>query len=80
MHLIVVDQADRTTDAAQVSLLSKLDATNFPLHTIFVFTCNDSTRLEPRFLSSHGDGIAKDAAELLARDLGRGNRQPHRAS
>jgi hypothetical protein len=39
------------TDAAQVSLLSKLDSTNFPPNTIFVFTCNDSSRLEPRFLS-----------------------------
>jgi len=61
------------TDAAQVSLLSKLDSTNFPPNTIFVFTCNDSSRLEPRFLSRlsvlefSSYGIAKDAAELLGR-------------
>jgi replication-associated recombination protein RarA len=73
MHLILVDECDRMTDAAQVSLLSKLDATNFPPNTIFVFTCNDSTRLEPRFLSRlsvlefSSYGIAKDAAELLAK-------------
>ena len=73
MHLILVDEADRMTDAAQVSLLSKLDSTNFPPNTIFIFTCNDSTRLEPRFLSRlrvvefSSYGIAKDAAELLAR-------------
>jgi putative ATPase len=72
-HLILVDEADRMTDAAQVSLLSKLDSTNFPPNTIFIFTCNDATRLEPRFLSRlsvlefSSYGIAKDAAELLAR-------------
>lgn len=73
MHLVLVDEADRMTDAAQVSLLSKLDATNFPPNTIFIFTCNDSSRLEPRFLSRlrtvefSSYGIAKEAAELLAR-------------
>ena len=73
MHLVIVDEADRMTDAAQVSLLSKLDATNFPPNTIFIFTCNDSSRLEPRFLSRlhtvefSSYGIAKDAADLLAR-------------
>jgi putative ATPase len=73
MHLVLVDEADRMTDAAQVSLLSKLDATNFPPNTIFIFTCNASDRLEPRFLSRlrviefSSYGIAKDAAELLAR-------------
>jgi len=72
-HLILIDEADRMSDAAQVSLLSKLDSTNFPPATIFIFTCNDSTRLEPRFLSRlsvlefSSYGIAKDAAELLGR-------------
>jgi replication-associated recombination protein RarA len=51
MHLVLVDEADRMTDAAQISLLSKLDSTNFPPNTIFVFTCNASDRLEARFLS-----------------------------
>jgi DNA polymerase III gamma/tau subunit len=73
MHLIVIDEADRMTDAAQVSLLSKLDSTNFPPNTIFVFTSNDSSRLEPRFLSRlsvlefSSYGIAKEATELLSR-------------
>jgi replication factor C small subunit len=73
MHLVLVDEADRMTDAAQVSLLSKLDSTNFPPATIFIFTCNDTTRLEPRFLSRlsvlefSSYGIAKDTAELLGR-------------
>ena len=73
MHLILIDEADRMTAAAQVSLLSKLDATNFPPNTIFIFTMNDSQGLEPRFLSRlrmvefSSYGIAAQAAELLAR-------------
>jgi replication-associated recombination protein RarA len=51
VHLVLVDEADRMTPAAQHSLLSKLDATNFPPNTIFVFTCNSTDGLEPRFLS-----------------------------
>jgi DNA polymerase III delta prime subunit len=71
MHLVLVDEADRMTDAAQVSLLSKLDSTNFPPNTIFIFTCNGTDRLEPRFLSRlrtvefSSYGIATDAAALL---------------
>jgi replication-associated recombination protein RarA len=73
MHLVLVDEADRMTDAAQISLLSKLDSTNFPPNTIFVFTCNSSDRLEARFLSRlrviefSSYGISGDAAALLAR-------------
>lgn len=72
-HLVLVDESDRMSDAAQVSLLSKLNATNAAPNTIWVFTCNDSTRLEPRFLSRlsvlefSNYGLAKDAAELLAK-------------
>lgn len=71
MHLVLIDEADRMTDAAQVSMLSKLDATNFPPNTIFVLTSNGTDRLEPRFLSRlhtiefSSYGIAKDAAQLL---------------
>lgn len=73
VHLVLVDEADQMSPAAQVSLLSKLDATNFPPNTIFIFTCNASDRLEARFLSRlrvvefSSYGIAKDAADLLAR-------------
>jgi putative ATPase len=71
MHLVLIDEADRMTDAAQISLLSKLDATNFPPNTVFIFTSNGSDRLEARFLSRlrtvefSSYGIAKDAAALL---------------
>jgi DNA polymerase III delta prime subunit len=73
MHLILVDEADRMTQPAQVSLLSKLDATNFPPNTIFIFTCNAAESLEPRFLSRlrvvefSSYGIAAQATDLLAR-------------
>jgi replication-associated recombination protein RarA len=50
-HLVLCDEADRMTPAAQLALLSKLDATAFPPNTIFVFTCNETGNLEPRFLS-----------------------------
>lgn len=71
MHLVLVDEADQMTAAAQLYLLSKLDSTSFPPDTIFIFTCNTTDRLEPRFLSRCGIvefssyGNAKDAAALL---------------
>ena len=51
MHMVLVDEADRMSPAAQLALLSHLDSTNFPPATIYVFTANDSSRLEVRFLS-----------------------------
>jgi replication-associated recombination protein RarA len=73
LHVILIDEADQMTPAAQLALLSKLDATSFPPSTCFVFTANDTERLQPRFLSrcmtlqfsSHG--MAKDTASLLER-------------
>jgi DNA polymerase III gamma/tau subunit len=50
-HVVLIDEADRMTPAAQLALLSKLDATAFPPNTVFVFTCNSTDGLEPRFLS-----------------------------
>jgi DNA polymerase III gamma/tau subunit len=47
----IADEADRMTPAAQLALLSKLDATAFPPNTVFIFTCNSTDGLEPRFLS-----------------------------
>jgi replication-associated recombination protein RarA len=72
MHLVLVDEADQMSAAAQIALLSQLDATNFPPSTVFVFTCNSVDRLEQRFLSRckvlefSTYGLAKDASELLA--------------
>ena len=72
-HVVLVDEADAMSKAAQLALLSKLDATAFPPSTVFVFTCNSTDGLEPRFLSrcmclpfsSHG--LAESAAKLLER-------------
>lgn len=50
-HLILIDEADQMTLAAQLAFLSKLDATAFPRSTIFIFTANDTRLLEQRFLS-----------------------------
>ena len=50
-HLVLIDEADQMSNAAQLALLSKLDATAFPPSTIFVFTCNATDNLEKRFLS-----------------------------
>lgn len=69
--VVLVDEADSMSKAAQDSLLSTLD--NLPPNTIFVFTCNSIDRFEARFMSRvlrvefSSYGIAKDAAALLER-------------
>lgn len=50
-HMILVDEADQMTKAAQLAFLSKLDTTAKPPNTVFVFTANDTRGLEDRFLS-----------------------------
>ena len=50
-HIAIVDEADQMTKAAQVAFLSKLDSTEAPPQTIFLFTANDTRGLEARFLS-----------------------------
>jgi replication-associated recombination protein RarA len=70
-HLVLVDEADKMSPAAQLQFLSKLDATAFPPQTIFVFTCNMIEGLEPRFLSRTRQiefssyGMAAEATKLL---------------
>ena len=70
-HLVLVDEADKMSNAAQLHFLSKLDATAFPPKTIFIFTCNTTEGLESRFLSRTRQiefssyGIASDATRLL---------------
>lgn len=48
---VLVDEADQMTDKAQLALLSKLDSTGRIDGCVFVFTCNDTDKLEARFLS-----------------------------
>lgn len=68
---VLVDEADQMTDKAQLALLSKLDATGRIDRCIFVFTCNSTEGLEPRFLSRcltlefSSYGMAGDIADYL---------------
>jgi replication-associated recombination protein RarA len=72
-HVVLIDEADCCSDAAQKYLLSKMDSTNAPPQTIFIFTANSVDRLEERFLSrtlrldftSYGSG--SEITELLER-------------
>jgi DNA polymerase III gamma/tau subunit len=73
VHLVLIDEADQMSLPAQLAFLSILDSTNRPQQTIFIFTCNETTRFEDRFLSRvvsidfSSYGLAKDAAALLSR-------------
>jgi Cdc6-like AAA superfamily ATPase len=73
MHLILIDESDQMSPAAQLYCLSKLDGTAQIPNTIWIFTCNSIDRFEARFLSRNkviefsSYGIAQDAAALLAR-------------
>jgi DNA polymerase III delta prime subunit len=49
VHMILIDEADQMTSAAQLKMLSYADATNFPPNTIIILTANATDRLEPRF-------------------------------
>lgn len=72
-HMILVDEADNMSRAAQLAFLSKLDSTARPPKTIFIFTANDTALLEDRFLSRcrtlhfQTADILEPAAALLAR-------------
>lgn len=44
-HLVLVDEADKMSPAAQLHFLSKLDATAFPPQTIFVMYFSTSLRI-----------------------------------
>lgn len=50
-HIILIDEADQMSRPAQLAFLSKLDATAAPPDAIFLFTANETTLLENRFLS-----------------------------
>ena len=73
LHLILVDEADTMSVAAQDAWLSVLDSTNRAPNTVVIFTCNGIERLQDRFRSRcfpvefSSYGVAKDASEMLAR-------------
>jgi DNA polymerase III gamma/tau subunit len=71
-HVVLIDEADQMSNAAQLALLSKLDATAFPPNTVFIFTCNATNNLEKRFLSRcrtidfSSYGMAAEITSLLS--------------
>ena len=50
-HVAVVNEADCMSDAASKFLLSKLDSSGQLKNVIWIFTANDTERLEERFIS-----------------------------
>jgi replication-associated recombination protein RarA len=72
-HVVLVDEADKMSNASQLHFLSKLDGTAYPPQTIFIFTCNSTDGLEPRFISRtrqidfQSHGLAEPGAAHLER-------------
>lgn len=72
-HVVLADEADQMTNGAQLALLSKLDSTDPAPNTIWIFTANDTERLERRFLSRckvlefSSYGLAGEIASYLAK-------------
>ena len=72
-HVIIVDEADLMSLAAQNAILSYLDGTNTIPDTVWIFTCNATDRFADRFLSRNRVvtfstyGIQAEASRLLDR-------------
>ena len=72
-HVVLVDEINDCSRAFQLALFSKLDSTDPCPNTIWVFTCNDTDKLEKPFLSrcrllEFGSyGLRSDLAEFLAK-------------
>lgn len=72
-HLVLIDEADQMSSAAQLYMLSVLDSTAPPPDTLFVLTANSTEKLQDRLLSrcipvqfsSHGQ--SSQTAALLER-------------
>jgi replication-associated recombination protein RarA len=71
--VVIVDEADEMSPAAENAWLSLTDSTNRPVDTIIIFTCNSTEKLKDRFLSRcetvnfSTEGLAPHATRLLAR-------------
>lgn len=72
-HIVLIDEADQMSAAAQLYMLSILDSTAPPPDTIFVLTANSTEKLQDRLLSrcipvqfsTHGQSA--ETAKLLER-------------
>ena len=49
-HCLIVDEISESSNAFQLACLSKYDG-SAPMNCLTVMTCNDSSKLEPKFLS-----------------------------
>jgi replication-associated recombination protein RarA len=82
IHLILIDEADQMSVAAQLYCLSKLDGTAKLPDTLWIFTCNEVAKFQDRFLSRvktiefSSYGIAAETAQLLARIWNENRRRP----
>ncbi len=72
-HFVLVDEIDSGSKAAQLALLSRLDSTEAPKRTVWVFTCNSIENLEPRLISRciqvefSSYGLSNETAAHLAK-------------
>ena len=72
-HFVLIDEVDSASRAAQLALLSRLDSTEAPQRTVWVFTCNAVENLESRFISRcvqvefSSYGLANETATHLAK-------------
>ncbi len=72
-NIVLIDEADRMTMAAQHALLSKLDCADPPPDTIWLLTANSTTNLEDRFISRcrtikfTTDGLLEPGIEFMRR-------------
>jgi DNA polymerase III gamma/tau subunit len=83
-HLVLCDEADCMTVAAQNALLSLLDSTGALPNVIWVFTANSTDRLEQRFISRcktlefSSYGLSAGVAALLERVWNQETDSPNR--
>ena len=73
-HVVIIDEANEMSPAAQKYLLSKLDGSDPCPMTIWILTCNSDDGFHERFLSRlikldkfNGYGMGTDVRDLLAR-------------
>ena len=73
-HVVIIDEADEMSRAAQTFLLSRLDGSNPCPATIWILTANGDEKFEPRFLSRliklpkfNSYGAGEDIRALLTR-------------
>jgi replication-associated recombination protein RarA len=73
-HVVIIDEADEMSRAAQTFLLSRLDGSNSCPATIWILTANSDDRFEEKLLSRliklpafNGYGMGSDVRALLSR-------------